>query len=139
MSAAQGRGYPLEGAEGRPVLLFAVGSGISPIRSLLWHLAGRREAFPEVVLFYGARTSEHLAYRGEFEAWQAEGIELVRVLSRAEDPGAVRGYVQDALAAHPVEPAQATAFVCGMKPMVEAVVAELARRGMPATSVYQNF
>lgn len=139
MSPAQGRGYPLAGAEGRPVLLFAVGSGISPIRSLLWHLASRRAEFPEVVLFFGARTAEHLAYQGEFEAWEAEGIELVRVLSQASEPGAVRGYVQDALAAHPVDPARATAFVCGMKPMVEAVAGELGRRGMPAAAIHQNY
>ena len=142
MSAAQGRGFPIQGHAGKDVLLFAAGSGISPIRSLIWWLAAHRQEYAGVTLFQGGRTRAHLAYAKEVEAWRAEGIAVVRVLSQepaAGHPGYADGYVQEALAAHPVDPANTVAFVCGMPGMVEGVKAALARHGVGAELVYQNY
>lgn len=141
MTAAMGKGYPVQHHTGRDVLLFAVGSGISPIRSLIWYLAGRRAEYQGVTLFFGARTPAHFAYRDELAAWQQEGVEVVRVVSRPEasEGGFVRGYVQDAVAAHPIDPARTVAFVCGMKGMVEGVTEELAKLGVSRDRIFQNY
>lgn len=141
MTPAMGKGYPVQHHTGRDVLLFAVGSGISPIRSLIWYLAGRRSEYQGVTLFFGARTPAHFAYRDELEAWQKEGIDVVRVVSRPEatEGGFVRGYVQDAVAAHPIDPAKTVAFVCGMKGMVEGVASELEKLGVTRDRIFQNY
>ncbi len=142
MSLAQGRGFPVQDHAGKDVLLFAVGSGISPIRSLIWWLAAHRAEYAGVTLFQGGRTRAHLAYREEAEAWRAEGISVVRVLSQEEargDAGFAEGYVQEALAAHPVDPANTAAFVCGMPAMVEGVKAALARHGVGTEAVFLNY
>lgn len=141
VTAAQGKGYPVAAHIGHDVLLFAVGAGISPIRALIGYLADHREAYEGVTLFYGARTFAHVPYHDEVSAWQRAGIQVVRVLSQplAVAPGFAPGYVQEALREHPVRPGRTVAFVCGMRAMVEAVVAELGRRGVPAERVFQNF
>jgi NAD(P)H-flavin reductase len=142
LSTAQGQGFPVQAHAGKDVLLLGVGSGISPIRSLAWWLAAHRADYAGVTLFHGGRTRAHLAYRDEVEAWRAEGIAVVQVLSQepaSGDPGFAEGYVQQALAAHPVDPANTVAFVCGMPAMVEGVKAALAARGVGAEAVIQNY
>lgn len=141
MTEAQGQGYPIQTHQGKDILLFAVGSGISPIRSLIWYLAAHRADYAGVTLFFGARTPAHFAYQDELESWQQEGVQVVRVVSRADgsDDGYVQGYVQNAVQAHPLVPENSVAFVCGMRGMVEAVTAELARRGVPGDRIFQNF
>ncbi|HEY9721833.1 MAG TPA: hypothetical protein V6D47_07450 [Oscillatoriaceae cyanobacterium] len=139
-SGAQGAGYPVEEQHGKDVLLFAVGSGISPIRSLIGHLASHREDYAGVTLFIGARTPDDFAYAKELAAWERAGMQVVRVVSRVEDgTGFVHGYVQEALRAHPIEPARTVAYVCGMPAMVAGVSAELTARGVGANVIFQNF
>jgi NAD(P)H-flavin reductase len=141
MTEATGQGYPIQHHRGKDVLLFAVGSGISPIRSLIWYLAAHRGDYAGVTLFFGARTPRHFAYQDELPAWQQEGVQVVRVVSRDDtsDVGYVKGYVQNAIQAHPLTPANTVAFVCGMRDMVEAVTTELARHGVPGDRIFQNF
>lgn len=142
LTAAMGQGYPIQHHRGKDVLLFAVGSGISPIRSLIWYLAAHRADYAGVTLFFGARTPKHFAYQDEVAAWQAEGVQVIRVVSREDDgtdAGYVHGYVQNAVKVHPIVPANTVAFVCGMKPMVEGVTTELAAIGVSGDRIFQNF
>lgn len=141
MTEALGQGYPILPHTGKDLLLFAVGSGIAPIRSLLWFLAARRAEYQGVTLFFGARTPAHFAYQEELPAWQQAGIQVVRVISQpvGSDAGYVHGYVQNAIRAHPLKPEATVAFVCGMRDMVEGVSEELARLGVSRDCIFQNF
>jgi NAD(P)H-flavin reductase len=143
VTAPFGRGFELEAALGRDVLLFAAGSGIAPIRALVQALLARREQVDRVVLFYGQRRGAEFAYRAEHLGWERRGVRVVLCPSDEDDtwPG-VRGRVQEA--AHALDwggarPAQAAAFVCGMSPMVNDVRAALAEAGAPPERVHVNF
>jgi NAD(P)H-flavin reductase len=138
-----GRGYQLEAALGRDVLLFAAGSGMAPIRALVQALIARRDEVDRVALFYGQRRGAEFAYRAEHLGWERHGVRVVLCPSAEDDtwPG-VRGRVQEA--AHLLDwggarPAQASAFVCGMSPMVAEVRAALAAAGAPPEHVHVNF
>jgi ferredoxin-NADP reductase len=138
-----GRGFPLESALGRDVLLFAAGSGMAPIRSLVQSLLARREEVDRVVLFYGQRRGAEFAYRAEHLGWERRGVRVVLCPSDEDDtwPG-VRGRVQEAARALDwggARPAQASAFLCGMSPMVTEVRAALAAAGAPPEHVHVNF
>ena len=141
MTEAMGQGYPIQHHRGKDVLLFAVGSGISPIRSLIWYLAAHRADYAGVTLFFGARTPAHFAYQDELGAWAAGGVQVIRVTSREDgtEAGYVHGYVQNAVKAHPLVPDNTVAFVCGMAPMVQDVTAELGALGVPSDRIFQNF
>ncbi|MBK8252142.1 MAG: NAD-binding oxidoreductase [Polyangiaceae bacterium] len=138
-TSAQGKGFPIDKAVGHDVVLVATGSGISPIRSALETIVGRRSEFGTVSLYFGARTPQSFAYREQFDAWRAAKIEVFPVVSRPADTGwtGLTGYVQTHLGG--VHIASAVAFLCGQKAMVEGVKEALAALKMPAENVYLNF
>lgn len=138
-----GGGYPAEAAEGRDVLLFAAGSAIAPVRSLVQHLLRHRDRFGRVTLFYGQRHGAEFAYRGEVLAWERGGVRVVFCPSQADDAfEGVRGRVQEvarALEFGGSPPGETFAFVAGMSAMVEDVRKALAAAGVPKERVYSNF
>jgi NAD(P)H-flavin reductase len=142
LTAPFGKGFPVAEAEGRDVLLFAAGSGIAPIRSLVQHILGRRERFGRVTLFYGQRHGADFAYGREHPAWERGGVRVVLCPSREDDAWrGVRGYVQEVartLAFGGSSPGDSVAFVSGMHAMVDDVRAVLAGAGVPPARVHLN-
>ena len=55
------------------MLLFAAGSGISPIRSAIESgaLDGK-----DCTLYYGARDTTFMAYMDKFDEWEAKGVKV---------------------------------------------------------------
>jgi NAD(P)H-flavin reductase len=138
-----GEGFPLAEAEGRDVLLFAAGSAIAPIRSLVQHLMSHRNRFGRVTLFYGQRHGAEFAYRAEHLDWERRGIRVVLCPSAEDDAWqGVRGRVQEvarSLAFGGASPGESVAFVSGMTAMVDDVRRTLAAAGVPPDRVRANF
>jgi NAD(P)H-flavin reductase len=138
-----GKGFPVEEAEGRDVLLFAAGSAIGPIRSLIQHLIVHRNRFGRVTLFYGQRRGAEFAYRAEHLDWERRGIRVVLCPSGEDDAWhGLRGRVQEvarSLAFGGAPPGEGVAFVSGMTAMVEDVRRTLAAAGVPPERVHANF
>jgi NAD(P)H-flavin reductase len=135
----EGRGFPLVHARGGHVLLFATGSGISPIRSVIESIRQERSAYGQVTLYFGARTPQAFAYEDELQHWEAAGIRVVRTVSQ---PGAsgwqgLTGYVQEHLGEQRVE--ETVAFVCGQSSMVQGVIDVLRTRGLPREAIHLNY
>lgn len=143
VSDAQGKGFPVDRvpAAGFPtVLLFATGSGISPVRSLIESgaLAGR----PDVRLFFGTRSAAHSAYGDLADGgWAREhGVkEVHRVYSEGE--GGM--YVQDAFAKlgglKGADPSKTAAVLVGQKEMAAALREALSAAGVAEECVLTNF
>lgn len=143
MTSVFGKGFPLEPARGRDLLLFAAGSGISPIRALVEHLLQHRADWGKAALFYGQRGHTDFAYQKEHPAWHEAGVRVVLVASQPGDgwEGA-RGYVQDvahSLGFLDVDPRNAVAYLCGMKNMVAGVKEVLARAQVSPERIFLNF
>lgn len=138
ITAPAGKGYPIEGERGRDVILFAGGSGISAIRSLVEWIAAHRADFGRAVLLFGARTPEDLAYRSMFERWGGHRIEVVPVLSRAAEGWTGRtGYVPAALPDCAIDPTNASAFVTGGKAFDAGITEALGKLGV--VRIFRNF
>jgi NAD(P)H-flavin reductase len=140
VSRPEGRGFPIEQVRGRDLLLFATGSGISPIRSVIESIRRERDAYGRVTLYFGARTPGAFAYVRDFESWERAHIRVVPTVSQ---PGAsgwqgLTGYVQAHLAEEPLAPGT-IAFVCGQREMVQGVVQALKARGLASSAIHQNF
>jgi sulfhydrogenase subunit gamma (sulfur reductase) len=142
-TAPFGDGFPIEAARGRHVLLFAAGSGITPVRALLQWLLDHRDAHGRVALFYGQRSDRDFAYVSEHRAWQSAGVHLVLCASQPTPTWTgARGYVQTVaseLKLHEISTDNAVAFLCGMKSMVDGVSGELERFGLAADRIFLNF
>ncbi len=138
VSAVIGGGFALERAEGRPLLLFATGSGISPVRAVIEHLA---PGDGPVALYFGARSEARLPWRATLSDWAARGVQVHLSLSQPE-PGwsGHAGYVQSHWVehGHPFAP-DAAAVLCGVKGMVNDVSAALLAQGVPKERLLLNF
>ncbi len=136
-----GSGFRLDEATGRDVLLFAAGSGITPIRALLRRLLAGGPLQRKVYLFYGQRDGGDFAYAKEHEGWRRAGVEILLVASRP-GPGwtGATGHVQEAARrALPAERlSEAVAYVAGLPAMVAGVRETLAELGVPPERVHEN-
>ncbi|KAK3254913.1 hypothetical protein CYMTET_35889 [Cymbomonas tetramitiformis] len=145
LSPVMGKGFDmskLPAEDVKTVLLFATGSGISPIKALIEtpEDAGGLEAASrsDVRLYYGALAPETMAFRELFEAWEASGVRVIPVFSQAcEDE---KCYVQHVCREEGVSDGPSTgAVLVGQKEMVQDVKALLAECGMPEENVVMNF
>ena len=136
-----GNGYPLAHHRGRDVHLFAVGSGIAPVRAVIDAIRGDRNAWGRVTVWDGQRQEDHLAYRAERTAWASDRIEVMECLSSPTGEwSGPRGRVQEVFEVRPPELSpDAVAYVCGMKAFVEDVKGRLGARGLSAERIFQNF
>jgi NAD(P)H-flavin reductase len=141
-TAPFGRGFPVDEARGHDALLFAAGSGITPIRALLMHLLAHADG-NKIALYYGQRSDLDFAYVREHEAWRRAGVHLVLCASKPSPAWhGARGYVQTVareLKLHEISTENAVAYLCGMKTMVEAVRHELELFGLPRARTFLNF
>jgi len=134
-----GRGFPLDDARGRDVLLFATGSGFAPIRALLHAILGEREAYGEVHLFLGVRTEQDFPFPQELAGLPARGVHThLTVSRRPPEPSGHARYVQEKFREVLPPVRDAVAYLCGIAGMVEGVEEELVRAGMPRERIHVN-
>jgi NAD(P)H-flavin reductase len=143
VSQAMGPGFlksddALEGIS--DVICFAVGSGISPLRSTIE--SGALSKCDSATLYYGCRTPDLMSYQDKFAGWEELGVKVVPVISKPDgtDWKGETGYVQDVAKAAGVANPKATAvLMCGMKGMSEGVKEFAADAGIPEDRVWANF
>jgi NAD(P)H-flavin reductase len=142
VSPAQGKGFPVDAAKGRPLWLFGVGSGIAPLKAVVDAVVADRSAYGDVQLAYGVRDAAELAFRDRFAQWAGLSVRVVPVVSRVGEgstpwDGRV-GRVQDHLP--PVVDAASThVFVCGLPEMEKAVTAAVQALGVRAEHIHRNW
>jgi NAD(P)H-flavin reductase len=140
VSSPGGKGFPLEQARGRDLILVAAGSGVGPMRAVIHTVLARRGDFGAVTLFYGQRAHHHFAFAREHADWEKGGVRLAKVTSR-DEAGEKRlaGYVQHAIVEHRPEVGKAVAFLAGMKEMIAPVMEALGELGLPRDRIFMNF
>ncbi len=138
-TAAMGKGFPVEASRGHDVLLFATGSGFAPIRAVLQAIAGDRDAYGSVDLFFGVRSLGEFPYSAELERLPESGIRVHRVVSQptTRDKTHAR-YVQELLLRELPPLVDAVAFLCGLEGMIEGVSRVLREAGLPPERIHLN-
>ncbi len=118
---------------GRSFLFVAGGTGIAPLRAMLWHAL---VAFPDrrSSLFYSARSADEFAYASELRDLARHGrITLRETVTReiGEQWTGERGRMTRDQIAGMADGSQTVCFVCGPPPMVHDVTAWLRAAGVP--------
>jgi len=122
-------------------VFIAGGIGVAPILSMLRTAAERQDRRP-LVLFYGNRVWERVAFREELERLGGRlALKTVHVLREGPAPASCEsGFVtREVLDRHlPAERRPLEYFVCGPTPMTRAVEASLATLGVPSARVHSE-
>jgi NAD(P)H-flavin reductase len=148
VSAAQGTGFPVEEAEGRPLMVVVTGSGIAAARPVLRARIRAAESKTSE-LFLGVRTVADIPLEDELREWSQAGVGVTVCLSRETvppgRPGFAAGYVQDVARAHAgrlaagAPPGRRMIFAAGVKEMIAAIRALAADLGAVESDVRTNY
>jgi NAD(P)H-flavin reductase/ferredoxin len=127
-----GRGWPVESAVGRDVVIVAGGIGLAPLRPLIDAVLADRPLFGAVRLYLGARTPHDRLFVAEMNALAGRAdLEVVEIVDRAGPEWLGRvGVVTHLFDRATWDGFRVTAFMCGPERMMEATASTLERLGV---------
>jgi ferredoxin-NADP reductase len=114
-------------------LLVAGGTGIAPLRAILWELLERHPLI-RPTLIYSARAPAEFAFQEEWTRLASEGrLDLYLTVTRRGDAdwSGARGRVDSTLIASAIATPETRCFVCGPSAFVSDVVNWLRATGVP--------
>lgn len=142
VSLPLGKGFPMDRAVGKELVVALVGSAVSVARPIVSRRVAENDA-SRTTVFVGVRAPRDVPLAEEVEAWTDRGVRVVMCLSRstAEDDTHVvsraerqRGYVQAVLAREVDSralPHRTMVFAAGPEGMLNDLRALAHREGMP--------
>jgi NAD(P)H-flavin reductase len=131
-----GTSWPVDAAVGGDVVVVAGGIGLAPLRPVVLHAIGHREAYDRVTVLYGARTPEDRLYVEELERWRESIAVEVTVDAAGTDWGGPVGFVAKLVRRADLRAERATAFVCGPEIMMRTSIDALVEGGMRADRIH---
>jgi NAD(P)H-flavin reductase len=127
-----GRGWPVQEALGRDVLLITGGLGCAPLVSVIRYLIKRRDKFGHLHILQGVKHANDLIWREQYDAWSQEPD--VNVLLAADV--AVRGWpgqqgmVTELIGQLNLRKGRTIAMLCGPELMMLAAISNLRSLGI---------
>jgi NAD(P)H-flavin reductase len=132
-----GRGWPIERAEAKDVVIVAGGLGLAPLRPVVTALLGRRDRSGRLILLYGTRQPEDLLYSREYPDWQRRGMEVQVTVDRAGPGWRGRvGVVPLLLQKLELDPERTIVMACGPEVMMRYSIAEARADRIPDDNIY---
>jgi len=133
-----GRGWPMEAARGKDVIVVAGGIGLAPLRPVIYEILNHRSDYGRLILLYGARSLHDVLYRKELSAWARQPE--TQVLTTVDYGGlSWRGHVGVVTTLFKfarLRPAQSVAMICGPELMMRFVTGELEAHGIARDDIY---
>lgn len=133
-----GKGWPLDLATGKDVVIAAGGLGLAPLRPAICQILNERSKFGKVTLLYGSRTPDDLLFRNELEKWRGRFDLDVRVAVNSAGPewrGTV-GWITALTQKLEIESGNTISFVCGPEVMMRSTASDLRRLGMCDENIF---
>ncbi len=133
-----GRGWPLDDAEGRDLVIVAGGIGLAPVRPAIMAALAQRERFNRIALLVGARSPRDLVFRDDLDRWESNpAIDVhVTVDSAVRGWGGRVGVVTKLIPRVPFDPDGATVLTCGPEAMMWHTADALVKRGVDPDHLY---
>lgn len=133
-----GRGWPMDKAVGKDVVLLAGGIGLAPLRPSIYQILSERQQYRRVFLLYGARTPADLLYKRELARWRSRlDIEVaITVDTASQDWRGDVGVVTRLIPRAAFDPSNTIAMVCGPEIMMRFCAHELMNRGVASDNIF---
>ena len=133
-----GRGWPVEEARGRDVVLIIEGLGCSPLVSVIQYLMRRRADYGRLYILRGVYSPDDLIWRHCYQQWvQQPGVSILLAAEQAGDDWPwYRGPVTDLLSRIDPDPDTCVAMLCGAELTMLAAVAQLREQGLADNRIW---
>ncbi len=119
--------------------LFAMGSGLAPLRSLLQYIFASDFSITDIHLWQGALSSRALPFPEEYELWQQKGVHLHLCYDGKDQPPSVtRANVMETLAEQRPDLRKAVVCWAGSKDFGQALARLTKELGLPQTALLDN-
>jgi len=125
-------------AKNKDIIFIAVGTGITPFKSMIFDLLQNRFK-NKIILLKGFRYEENILYDDEFSelAKKHKNFEFHNVLSRPRNQEFEnKGYVQDFLEKYISKNFRGDFYICGLSPMINAVKEKLLSLGTDENRIF---
>ena len=125
-------------------IFIGAGSGLAPLRAIIFEQLKKHHFQGDMTLIYGARTEEHLLYRDELNSLseQNKNFSYIPTLSNpSEQWEGHSGYVQQVLLNHLVKGIQAFStefYLCGPEAMMSEVEQIITDVGIPSNQIFKD-
>lgn len=133
-----GRGWPLDDAQGKDVVIVTGGLGCAPVVGAIEYIFRRRSRYGAMKILHGVKTPHDLLYRERFDAWRRHPD--TEVLLASDQPDKTWRYhvgvVTELFEQVAIDPTRAMVLMCGPEIMMRLGVPILIQRGIPATAIY---
>ncbi|MBQ47880.1 MAG: hypothetical protein CMP10_10525 [Zetaproteobacteria bacterium] len=123
----------------KPKIFIAGGSGIAPIRAMVQRELQKSQSNQAVHLIYGCRSGNHIPYANDFKSLSSahDRFSFTFCAETTDNNEYVKkGMVTDFLTTAIIENCEY--YLCGPKPMLEAVVAILETANVAETDIYME-
>ncbi len=133
-----GKGWPMQEAQQRDVIIVAGGLGLAPLRPAIYHLLAKRQHYGRVAILYGSRSPGDILFRQELQRWRGDlDMDVEVTVDHAPDDwrGNV-GVVTSFIPRITFDPANSVALVCGPELMMRFAVSALQDAGVSDEAIY---
>lgn len=133
-----GRGWPLELAEHKDLVIVTGGLGCAPVVAAINYALKRRNLYRRLSIVQGVKHSNDLIWQAMYERWRS--LDGVEVLLAADESGPAwpfhTGRITELLDQLSVDPDNAIAMLCGPEGMMHAAAERLLELGVPENDLY---
>ncbi len=133
-----GNSFPMDDWKGKHIITIGGGIGQAPLRPIVEYVRANRDQYAGLTMIYGARTSEDLCFKGEFEEMaQSEDLSCNLTIDIEEEGWEHNvGFVPSMLMDLSPSPENAIAITCGPPIMIRFVLENLKKLGFADEQIY---
>ncbi|MCU7930820.1 MAG: FAD/NAD(P)-binding protein [Candidatus Thiodiazotropha sp. (ex Codakia rugifera)] len=133
-----GRGWPMQEAQGRDVLLVTGGLGCAPLVSVIRYLMNRRDQYGHINILQGVKHANDLIWREQYEKWTQEKDVKVLLAADVATQGwqGQQGMVTELIDQLSLRIGRVIALLCGPELMMMAAIANLRSLGLPDNQIW---
>jgi sulfhydrogenase subunit gamma (sulfur reductase) len=133
-----GNSFPVDEWGGKNLVFIGGGIGQAPLRPVIQYVLDHRQQYGAIHVLYGARTSEDLCYKPEFDEFERHADLTVSLSVDKEEQGwkGFTGFVPQNLMRVKPPAENSIAITCGPPVMITRVIEALIALGYPEKHIF---
>lgn len=136
-----GKGFPINKFYNKNLLLFAGGTGIAPITSLINHIEKNIKKFKKITIYFGFKNSDYILLKDRINEWNKKFNVTVCMdsgIPKSKKPSFKYeiGFINKVLEKKQIDIKDTIAVMCGPEPMMYGITSKLNELGLKNNKIY---